>query len=292
MALDRHEIECFLTLAEELHFGRTATRLLVSQANVSQTVRKTERHIGAPLFERTSRSVRLTPLGQRFHDELAPAYREMTAIVERARERARGVTGVLNAGFMGAGLADRLAARAAAYRTANPGADIRLREVHFAAGFAPLRAGEVDVMTTCMPVTEPDLVTGPTVLREPQVLAVAVDHPLARRGTASLEDLADQRVPTMTTSYPDAWVDARLPRNTPAGRAIERGSGAATLQELIALVTSGGYVMPFGAHIRRYYARPDIAYLPLTAAPELDWRLFWARSHETELVRGFAAETT
>ena len=61
--LERYELETFLTLAEELHFGRTAERTHVSTARVSQTIKKLERRVGAPLFNRTSRHVELTPSG-------------------------------------------------------------------------------------------------------------------------------------------------------------------------------------------------------------------------------------
>ena len=63
--MERREIEIFLTLADELHFGRTAERLLVSTARVSQTIKNLERRFGALLFERTSRRVTLTPVGRR-----------------------------------------------------------------------------------------------------------------------------------------------------------------------------------------------------------------------------------
>ena len=66
-------MEIFLTLADELHFGRAAQRLHVSTARVSQTIKKLERRIGASLFERTSRRVDLTPIGRRLGDELRPA---------------------------------------------------------------------------------------------------------------------------------------------------------------------------------------------------------------------------
>ena len=59
--MELRDIEVFLTLAEELHFGRTAERLHVTPARVSQAIKKQERAIGAALFERTSRVVRLTP---------------------------------------------------------------------------------------------------------------------------------------------------------------------------------------------------------------------------------------
>lgn len=81
--MERREIEIFLTLAEELHFGRTAERLYVSGALVSRTVKKIERRVGAALFERTSRRVALTPVGQRLCDQLRPAYERVQAAVDQ-----------------------------------------------------------------------------------------------------------------------------------------------------------------------------------------------------------------
>jgi DNA-binding transcriptional LysR family regulator len=66
----RHELEAFLTLAEELHFGRTAARLHVTTARISQTIRALELRVGERLFDRTSRRVSLRPVGQRLLDQL------------------------------------------------------------------------------------------------------------------------------------------------------------------------------------------------------------------------------
>ncbi|GAB3874029.1 hypothetical protein GCM10027610_142150 [Dactylosporangium cerinum] len=66
----RHELEAFLTLAEELHFGRTAVRLHVSTARISQAIRSLELRVGVRLFERTSRRVSLLPVGQQLLDDL------------------------------------------------------------------------------------------------------------------------------------------------------------------------------------------------------------------------------
>lgn len=63
-AVERQEIDVFLTLADELHFARTAQRLHLSAAAVSQTISRLERRFGAPLLTRTTRRVELTPLGQ------------------------------------------------------------------------------------------------------------------------------------------------------------------------------------------------------------------------------------
>ncbi|MBE1592110.1 LysR family transcriptional regulator [Nonomuraea angiospora] len=75
MIVELRDIEIFLTLAEELHFSRTAERLHITQARVSQAIKKQERSIGAALFERSSRQVRLTPLGEQLHRDLSAGYR-------------------------------------------------------------------------------------------------------------------------------------------------------------------------------------------------------------------------
>lgn len=77
--MERDEIECFLLLAEELHFGRTADRMRLFRARVSQLVQRLERRVGAPLFVRTSRRVALTSLGRQLRSDLEPHHRAMEA---------------------------------------------------------------------------------------------------------------------------------------------------------------------------------------------------------------------
>jgi len=97
--VEQRDIEIFLTLAEELHFGRTAERLHVSTARVSQTIKKLERRIGAALFERTSRRVTLTPVGRQLYADVGPAYRQLLAGIEHAVTAGRDIRGLLRVGF-------------------------------------------------------------------------------------------------------------------------------------------------------------------------------------------------
>ena len=84
--VEMREIEAFLVVADELHFGRAAARLHITTGRVSQSVRALEREVGAPLFERTSRRVALTPLGTAFAARVRPAYEELgAALAEVAR---------------------------------------------------------------------------------------------------------------------------------------------------------------------------------------------------------------
>jgi DNA-binding transcriptional LysR family regulator len=86
-------MEAFLALAEELHFGRAAERLHVSQSRVSRLIATLERQARGRLFERTSRQVTLTPLGQQFHAQLRPAYEQMRAALGHSRRSAQQITG-------------------------------------------------------------------------------------------------------------------------------------------------------------------------------------------------------
>ncbi|WTD04990.1 LysR family transcriptional regulator [Streptomyces albidoflavus] len=72
--LERLELEAFLALAEELHFGRTAERLHVTTGRVSQLLKKLEGRVGAPLFVRSSRAVELTEIGGQLREDLQSGY--------------------------------------------------------------------------------------------------------------------------------------------------------------------------------------------------------------------------
>ncbi|GAB2825677.1 LysR family transcriptional regulator [Actinocorallia aurea] len=285
--IELRDIEVFLVLAEELHFGRTAERLHLSQARVSQSIAKQERGVGAPLFERTSRCVRLTEIGARLRDDLRQGHDLIRAALARAESTARGVVGVLRLGVMGA-LGHELAPVVSAFRDKHPDCDVRIVEFHFSAPFAGLRAGETDVQLMWLPVREPDLSVGRPLFTEGRVLAVAEDSPLAERGSASLEDLADHPLLDLGPDVPASWAEAMIPAVTPAGRPIPRGPRAATFHEVLALVAEGRIVSPLNAHVVRYYSPPGIAFVPIHDAPVNEWSLVWPASRQTPPVRAFA----
>lgn len=93
------QVEAFLILADELHFGRTAERLALSQPRVSRLMAALEREVGGVLFERTSRRVRLTPLGIRLRAGWQPAFTQIHAALDDSRAVARQPAGVLRIGF-------------------------------------------------------------------------------------------------------------------------------------------------------------------------------------------------
>ena len=267
--MELRDIEIFLTLAEELHFGRTAERLHVSAPRVSQAIAKQERRIGAPLFERTSRRVTLTPLGEQLRADLEAGYRRILEGVESAASTARSARETLTFGVMGP-LWQELAPVTALFRARNPHVDLRMREVRIDDPFRLLREGEVDVALLWLPVEEKDLAVGPVTFTEPIVLAVGRTHPLATRSSVSVAELADENVLPSGLPVPDYWEDAVSPvaRSEP-----DRGGATPTREEVLWRVMSGDGVAVACAQGIRYLERSDVAYVPLDERPVLRWGL-------------------
>ena len=289
--LERHELEAFLTLAEELHFGRTAERLRVSTARISQTIAKLERRIGVPLFHRTSRRVELSPVGRQLYEETRPAWSRITDAFERAVDTGRGLTGLLRVAFTEPAAGQLLVGAAQAFRTRYPDCQVRIKEAHLPQVLPWLHGGEVDLALTCHPMHEKGVVMGPVLVREARMLAVPTGHPFARRATVSVEDLARVTVLRMPETLPESLREDRAPRRTPAGRPIALGPSATTFNEALTLVGAGEGVFVVGAHTRRYFARPDIVYVPFEDAAPVDWGLVWPAAGETARVRAFSDTT-
>ncbi|MFJ6433543.1 LysR family transcriptional regulator [Streptomyces sp. NPDC091416] len=285
--MERRDIEIFLTVAEELHFGRTAERLRISTARVSQTVKQLERRLGVMLFERTSRRVALTPVGQRLYDDIRPGYDRILEGVRRAETAGRTVGGMLRAGFVGAPGGPFILAVAQSMQRRHPDIEVRIREVQFSEAHTPLRSGEIDILLCSRPVEEPDLTAGPVLIREPHALAVSARHPFARRTSVRLDDLARDTVLRSPRCVPAYWDDHHVPARTPNGRPVERGESVETIQELIALVGAGQGIYPVPAHAAAYYARPDVAYIPISDAPPYEWGFVWRPLAETARLKTF-----
>ncbi|NUR63557.1 MAG: LysR family transcriptional regulator [Catenulispora sp.] len=285
--MELRDIEIFLMLAEELHFGRTAERLYVSPARISQVIKAQERFIGAPLFERTSRAVRLTEVGRRLRDDLRPIHAGFQESLERARMASRGVSARLRVGLMPFNFSG-LWPLWKAFQRQHPQWEVQVRLAHFQEPFGQLRRGEFDVFLAWLPVEEPDLTVGPTLFTDPRVLTVAEDHPLAVRTSATVEVLGDFPVSAGELKL-DYWEEGYLPFQTRRGRTIERGLRARHADEMITAVGMGEIVMPFPSHVAEYWNLPGIRYLPMPDLAPLSYALIWRTESENDLIRALAA---
>lgn len=283
--LERVETEVFLTLAEELHFGRTAERLHLTTGRVSQVVRKLERRIGGPLFERSSRVVRLSPVGRRLADDLAPLAAGMEEALRRARDASRGVTGELRVAFLGEWTAPLLLRAAALFGERHPDCRVDVREVQLATSRASLVDGSVDVLIASYPFD--GMACGPVLTTERRVLAVAATHPLAGEESVSAEVLAEYPVIQYPAVTSTAFKRDRTPDRTPSGRPVPKGPAGGSFSEMLTLVAMGRGVLPVGEHSRRYYPRPDVVYVPIHDAPPIERGPVWLEGNTTARVREF-----
>ncbi|MET9451469.1 LysR family transcriptional regulator [Streptomyces cinerochromogenes] len=286
--MERDELECFLLLAEELHFGRTAERMRLSRARVSQLVQRLERRVGAPLFIRTSRRVALSSLGRQLRADLEPHHRAIEAALERAAATARGVDTVLHVGFSNPLTGEIVMKTTEVLRVSHPGLAVEICEVPLADPYGQLRKGDFDLQIAELPVRESDLDEGPRLLAEERVLAIGSGHPLAARDSVSLEDLADVPLLTIAGDVPDYWLEHHAPARTPSGRPIARGPGMTNMQEALMLVAAGQGALLAPAHTALYHARPGVAYVPFVDAEPTGYGLVWRAGHTTGAVQAFA----
>jgi len=288
--VEQREIEIFLAVAEELHFGRAAERLHVSTARVSQTVRKLETAVGSQLFERTSRRVALTPIGQRLYDDLQPAYQQIQEGVARAVAAARGIRDTLRVGFVGASAGQFVLEVAATFEAEHPDVDVQIRENQFGDGLELLRSGQIDMLLAVLPLKgarQAGLTSGAVLFTEEQLLAVSARHPYAGRSSVSRDDVARAKVLRSPPAIPDYWDEILAPTHRPDGAEYERGPVFATIQEMLALVGAGKGSYPVPIEASQFYIRPDVAYVPIHDAPPFEWRFIWPTAAATRRVRAF-----
>ncbi|MFP3986829.1 LysR family transcriptional regulator [Streptomyces sp. E11-3] len=289
--IEIRELEAFLVLAQELHFGRAGERMYVSQSRVSQLLRSLESRIGAPLVERTSRRVRLTPLGESFLSELRPAYEALRETVDAARATARGIGGPLRIGFQGT-VDDCLARAISVFERRYPDCAIELVEIPLSDPFGALRRQEVDCAVVLLPVREEDLVLGPVFSRQPQTLAVSTRHPFAARESVAAEELTDCRligVGGASGPAPEYWRHAQAPGRTPGGRPVPTGPLVNTLQEGLSLAAADHGAMLLCRATANYHdRRGSLAFVPVEGLPDSELGLVWHRRNPSPPARAFA----
>jgi DNA-binding transcriptional LysR family regulator len=184
----------FVAVAEEQHFTRAALRLKITTPTLTDQIKKLERDVGLKLFVRGGNTpVSLTPAGMRFLGEALQVLRQVEHATAVARQAARGELGRVDVGFMtGVSFAGLLRTWLTGFRRANPAIDIDTRKLIPSAQIAGLERKELDAGFTRAPHKYPAGVQGFEIHREPLVLALPSEHPLARRKEIAPAMLKDE----------------------------------------------------------------------------------------------------
>ncbi|WP_039798715.1 LysR substrate-binding domain-containing protein [Nocardia araoensis] len=168
----------FVAVAEELHFGRAAERLRMTQPPLSRQIQLLEKEVGAELFDRANRTVRLTRAGQAFLVDARRLLQQAERATLAVRRVSAGTGGVLRVGFTGASVHSGLPLVLATARSLLPDVDVELRELVTMDQVEALSEGSLDLGMVRPPITRPDLTTR-TFVREGLIAALPAGHPLA-----------------------------------------------------------------------------------------------------------------
>jgi DNA-binding transcriptional LysR family regulator len=190
--MELRTLRYFVTLAEELHFGRAAQRLSITQPPLSLAIRGLEEELGVRLFARTRRQVALTHAGAAFFEQSRDILARTGAAAELARAADRGAVGRLAIGFMSASIYTLLPAVLRDFAAGHPGVRLELRELTLPQQATALRRRDIQVGFVRPPVMDAELMAE-TLLDEPLVVALPSGHPLAALRRIGAQRLAGER---------------------------------------------------------------------------------------------------
>lgn len=231
MDLDLRKLRYFAAVAEHRHFGRAAEQLYIAQPVLSRQVRALEQELGCALLVRTTRSVQLTPAGEQLSAEAGRVFGTVDAAVRRVHEVDRGLQRLVVAFAPGL----RVSEAVRAFGATHPTVTIDLLRQQWWEQEAPLRDGRADVGYLRRPFDDAGLRVVP-VGSEAKVACLPATHPLARRRSLLLADLADEPIL-------DAWS-----RRT------------SSVEEKFELIAAGQGIAMVPRTVARSYSRPDLVY--------------------------------
>ncbi|MFI2260951.1 LysR family transcriptional regulator [Streptomyces tubercidicus] len=273
--MELRTLRYFVAVAEELHFGRAAARLHMSQPPLSRAIKQLEADVGALLFARSPAGVTLTPVGTVLLDEA----RALLDHADRVRVRVSAAAGAatITVGILGDGTDPGVSRLAAAYRRNHPGIDIHIRDTDLTDPTCGLRAGLVDVALTRAPFDETAL-TVRTLRTDPVGVVLRADDPLARRDRLRLAELSGRRwfqFPQDTDPSWQSYWNGGTPREGPVVRAVQECLQAVLWNGTVGLAPLG-HDLPAG-----------LAVVPLTDMVPSRVVAVWNEGDTNPLIRSF-----
>ncbi|MBP2330124.1 DNA-binding transcriptional LysR family regulator [Kibdelosporangium banguiense] len=237
--MDLRELRYFVAVAEELHFGRAATRLHMTQPPLSRAIKQLETDLGCVLLQRSPSGVALTPAGASLYDEALT----LLAQADQARTRVAAAAGTatITIGTLANSAEEVGTSLAAAFRKHHPSVHVHIREADLTDPTIGLRAGLVDVALTRTPFDTTGITT--QVLRtDPVGVVLRADDPLAGRESLRLQDLDDRpwfRFPEGTDPIWQAYWSGGQPRDGLIVRTVHECIQAVLWNGTVGLTTLG-----------------------------------------------------
>lgn len=260
MDLDLRKLRYFVAVAELQHFGRAAEQLYIAQPVLSRQIRSLEKDLGCSLFARTSRSVQLTPAGEKLLEEARGILVSVDSAVRRVMEVERGVERLVVAFTPGLHVSGAIRE----FTSTHPEVEIQLLQLKWWEQDAPLRDGRADVGYLRRPFDDAGLRTI-AIGTEEKVACLPSSHPLARRRRLRMADLDGESI-----------LDAQTRRTS-------------SVEEKFELIASGHGIALVPRTVAESYWRADLVYLPVTDLEPVETCLAVAKGRRERIVRDFVA---
>jgi DNA-binding transcriptional LysR family regulator len=290
VSLELRQLRYFVTVAEELHFGRAAARLHMTQPPLSQAIAALEDALGAPLFVRNRRSVELAPAGAALLPEARRMLLEAGALPELARRAAAGEAGRLSLAFVTSCDYSVLPPLLRRYSERYPGVHLNLLEATSDVQAEELLRGRIDAGFLIPPL--PDKAAGELdymkVLDEPLILCAPGGLPaLADGAPVRLQDLPRLPLIIFPREISPALHDAILSCFRAAGLTPVIGQMAIQMQTIVGLVSSGMGLALVPQSVSNLM-RPGVEYRAIASpTPLVETGIAWRRDNPSPVLRGF-----
>jgi DNA-binding transcriptional LysR family regulator len=286
---DLSQLRCFVAVAEELHFGRAAARLNMTQPPLSRQIKILEHALNAALFVRTSRSVRITPAGRSFLPEAKRLLKLAESAALVAQSIASGRAGSIKIGFTGGAAQSFLPALITECRARLADVELILKEMVSGDQIEALDSGQIDVGFLRPPVSRASF-NAVAVLAESLIAAVPKGHRLARQKEIAIKDL--DGVPfVMYAPFEARYFYDLLAGQFARAKILPRYvQHLSQIHSILSLVGTGlGLALvPQSAatlHVEQVVLRP----VRLTPARPVELHMAWRRRDENPLLPGFLA---
>ena len=242
-----HSLECsveikhlrsFVTLAEELHFGRAAQRLSIVQPALSMQIKMLEEELGVRLFERNRHSVALTEVGTLFLPEARATLYQSAHAADVARACGRGEIGRVRFGFVSSVLPQLLPRLIRSLHARFPRIELELKDMPGPDQAVALKNGQLDFGLMRLPATIPGIQTR-EVLQESFIVALPGDHPLVACTSLHPTDLSQLPVFILARRYAPGFYDEVMQALTPRGAHLQNATELGEFTTMLALVSAG-----------------------------------------------------
>jgi len=230
----------FVAVAEELHFGRAAQRLNMTQPPVTQAIAQLEKTLGVSLFDRTRRRVALTPAGEALLPDVRELLVRAQALPARARAAAAGQVGRVRIAFVSTVGFEKLPDWVREFHQVCPEVALELVEATGDVQFEALARGEIDAgLVLHSPGAAPPGLVRLTVSEEPMVLALPAAHALARDGSLDIAKVLAEPLVIFPRRIVPSVHDAVFALYHAAGRVPQVAQEAIQMQTIVNLVSGG-----------------------------------------------------